>query len=331
MTVKKSKFLVMSLWFYIVTIFTKDYIVNLLIYMNESDQGLAYISLKSALIQAFVLILGGILFFIVKRKILNDDAVYNGNKDKKTLVSVAKINRISLKQILLGFISGIVSYIAFNSLKSAYIMIRIYINGEVNTGTAPIDIETGMLFYITFIFAILMVIGEELVYRSMLFSESIYTGGRIILFLIINSLIFASAHDSVDQIIQAVFLSIILCLSLLKTGSLTSCILIHFTYNVIGLFVTYLRPTLMLELTGYRYGMLNIDILISTVAFLILFIAASVILLFLTKSDRFQGDKFDMIKDVRVHTPAVFVPALIILVYSACRIIKVFSRSITTL
>ncbi|MBP3610103.1 MAG: CPBP family intramembrane metalloprotease [Lachnospiraceae bacterium] len=307
---------------YIGIIVVKDYLVNLLVYMNDSEKGLAYISLKSALIQAVILICGALAFIYIKYITMRKEAVYNG-EEAQSFLEIGGFRKISLSEAGAAVLIGTLSYIAFNSLKNVYMMFKFCVYGDAGFAAEKIPVGSGEFLFLLFIFAFLMVIGEELVYRSMLFYNLYCKGKKNVFSILFCILVFAAAHGSVEQMLQAAFLALLLCTITIKSQSVFICVIIHMIYNVLGTTITYYNPMFMLEFFGAGYDMLQVDGMIVAVKLLLAAVIATTLLFLLVQSRGIRKISVSELAVKKNLTGKEGILLGVILIYSIYKIYKV--------
>lgn len=313
---KRNSYIPIMLIVYILIIISKDYLINLFLFMNNTAEGLTYLSLKSALLQAGVLIVGGLTFFLIKYKKKCDEAVYNSENEMPNFAQIAGFVRTSTPNVLFSFLIGFVSYVAFNSMKNIYIVCKLYFAGEMYVPAAANAIGISEFLTLLLVFSVWIVLGEEIVYRSMMFSQLFKESKSQRIATVFSVFVFVAAHNSIEQMIQAAFLATILCMVIQKTDSIIPCIAIHFTYNTLGIINTYYYPTAFLEMFGYQYGMTNIDILVSVVKVLIVSLVASAILFIFLKEKMLQVAKSKTEASGTLLKPSIIILMLFIVGYS---------------
>ena len=241
---KNEKILFYGLLMYAVIIFLKDYYVNRFYLMisgfdhkNSDSFGL--------ILQPAVLVVGALLFaWFIKRK-------RSKTGEKQEITDILGIGPVGTMNIFKSIGIGTVCFFAFNMLKNA-IFVVLAANGKpVSISYIETPIDIGYFLFLLVMLGIWMPIGEELVYRGMLFHIPSKTG-NVVLLTLLNLLIFAGAHQSGEQVIQAIVLGLILCLFARKTGSISMGIIIHITFNLIGLVITYYFPLTLLTAFGIR-------------------------------------------------------------------------------
>lgn len=92
----------------------------------------------------------------------------------------------------------------------------------------------GSKLYLTLAFAALPAICEEFVYRGILCCE--YERGGVMRSVIISSVLFALLHFNIVNLPVYLFAGAILALTLYATRSLVGAVIVHFLYNLFGLF-----------------------------------------------------------------------------------------------
>jgi len=236
---------------YIIAIAVKDYVFPRITFMttngNESFAG----SLRDALLQFSVLFVFVLIFFIFKYNRERSRAVIKKRKTVDSFSSIINWKPCSKVNVVLCVIIGITSYISFQLFKNVYLVINYSIT--YNDELIPIqqtNIDALPVVMLFLVYAIWVVLSEEFFYRSMLFSE-ILKRNRLFAYLF-SVIIFALAHNSFEQIVQATFLAIVLCVIFEKTASVIPCIIIHIIYNMLGVINTYIYSP--------EYGILRYDL-----------------------------------------------------------------------
>lgn len=92
----------------------------------------------------------------------------------------------------------------------------------------------GNTLYLILAYAVIPAVCEEFIYRGILCSE--YERGGALRAGIISSLFFALLHFNVKNFLVYLFCGIILCLVLYATRSLFASMVVHFLFNLFGLF-----------------------------------------------------------------------------------------------
>lgn len=92
----------------------------------------------------------------------------------------------------------------------------------------------GTKLYLLLAFAVLPAICEEFVYRGILCHE--YERGGVMRSVVLSSVMFALLHFNIVNIPVYLFAGVILALTLYATRSLIGAMIVHFLYNVFGLF-----------------------------------------------------------------------------------------------
>ncbi len=130
----------------------------------------------------------------------------------------------------------------------------------------------GKYFLALFALALLPAIGEELVFRGVIF-HGLRTRFNDISAVLLSALMFALMHQSLQQLLYPFILGCIMGWVVLRTGSLVSSIIIHFVNNFLVVTFTFVE-----NMTGFSLAIANvwwfylIAILLLFVSFAIYFI-----------------------------------------------------------
>lgn len=241
MNKKTGKVMVVFL-LYIVMIVIKNYFIDIYFYMRSDENYNIKIQLISAFSQAVIMIVWG----IVCAHILNA----NNKRDK-----------VIKKDVALSVVGGILCFLTFNTAKNGYEMFRWFFVSEKIDIKNHNQVEISVFLVIVLVLGIWFAIGEELVYRKVLcldLSESV----GVKCSYIISVVLFVLAHSSVEQMIQAFFVALILNYLILRKKSLVSCIVLHAIYNICGLISTYIYPAWLTNIFGISDNMVKEDIFI---------------------------------------------------------------------
>ena len=235
----KTKKFTLLFMIYIIAIVTKDYIFPRVSYLaNDFDESAAT-HLRDALLQFNILFTSALLFFAFKYKNEKNQVAIEKQERVVSFSGIMNWNHCSRFNIILCVIMGIASYVSFQLFKNVYLIINYSItNNETLIPTQQTVVEVFPLVMFFLIYVLWAALSEEVFYRSMLFGE-ILKGNRLFAYLF-SVVIFALAHNSVEQIIQATFLAIVLCIVFEKTESILPCIVIHIIYNTLGVINTYI-------------------------------------------------------------------------------------------
>ncbi len=114
----------------------------------------------------------------------------------------------------------------FESLSNSFSLYDTFISKD--NGTVPVKL------YLMLAYALLPAICEEFVYRGILCLE--YEKGGVTRAIVLSSLFFGMLHFSLVNLPLYIFSGIILALTLYATRSLPAAMIVHFLYNLFGLF-----------------------------------------------------------------------------------------------
>ncbi len=165
-----------------------------------------------------------------------------------------------IKYLVFGF----VVFYAYNFFSNGIMMILT--NSETKETLNEINVQSLVLIIVVQVGW--AVFAEEMWYRNGIFLnipiKNKVVGG------IIASLIFSLEHNTNEQRISSFFLSLILCWVLKKENSVIPCIIIHGTYNLVGVFYSFIiqkkvgsllrRILFWGEITARSYGIVLLSV-----------------------------------------------------------------------
>lgn len=136
---------------------------------------------------------------------------------------------IVLSAALLTISGGLLLSILFGGLESLSQSFSLYDTFiSKDNGTAPVKL------YLILAYAVLPAICEEFVFRGILCLE--YERGGVLRAIIFSSLFFGLLHFKLVNLPIYIFSGVILAMTLYATRSLLGPVLVHFLYNLFGLF-----------------------------------------------------------------------------------------------
>lgn len=156
-------------------------------------------------------------------------------KRKENLLKICKFTKVKLGSILFSILAAIsLSYIAVSILVVAQNVFKMHSASSAMISasqTSMLGIVCGVVF---------IPILEEILFRGIIFNE-LRKNLNIILSIIIQALIFAVAHFSLEQGIYTFLLGVTLAAVYTWTESILSNITIHIVFNIFGsLIVPYI-------------------------------------------------------------------------------------------
>ena len=96
--------------------------------------------------------------------------------------------------------------------------------------------DVGSILYVVITFAAIPAICEEFVFRGIMLTEYNEGGFGAVTSAVITSIMFAMLHFSLERLPMYFFGGIILAFAVYTTGSVLASMIIHFLYNLYGLF-----------------------------------------------------------------------------------------------
>ena len=107
----------------------------------------------------------------------------------------------------------------------------------------------GTFFLSVFVMAILPAIGEELIFRGIILN-GLRTRFNDIASIFISAILFALMHQNLQQLIYPFLLGSIMAWAVVRSGSLISSVVIHFTNNFLVVLLTFIQ-----NMTGWSVAL----------------------------------------------------------------------------
>lgn len=107
----------------------------------------------------------------------------------------------------------------------------------------------GTFFLSVFVLAILPAIGEELIFRGIILN-GLRTRFNDIASMFISAILFALMHQNLQQLIYPFLLGSIMAWAVVRSGSLISSVIIHFTNNFLVVLLTFIQ-----NMTGWSVAL----------------------------------------------------------------------------
>lgn len=107
----------------------------------------------------------------------------------------------------------------------------------------------GTFFLSVFVMAILPAIGEELIFRGIILN-GLRTRFNDIASIFISAILFALMHQNLQQLIYPFLLGSIMAWAVVRSGSLISSVIIHFTNNFLVVLLTFIQ-----NMTGWSVAL----------------------------------------------------------------------------
>ncbi len=186
-------------------------------------------------------LLGQLTFFFVY-------IIYH--KACKISYNAVGIRKLNFKHVLICITLGIVMLFGLNYFTGAIDFTLKAIGYPINEGLTSLPLtNVGWLILNIIVLAVLPAICEELIFRGVVLSGLRSTFGQWGAILL-SSVMFALMHASIQQFVYQLILGIVLCLVVIRTGSLLSSMIIHFTNNAILIVMAYIQVK-----TGFSIGL----------------------------------------------------------------------------
>lgn len=107
----------------------------------------------------------------------------------------------------------------------------------------------GTFFLSVFVMAILPAIGEELIFRGIILN-GLRTRFNDLASIFISAILFALMHQNLQQLIYPFLLGSIMAWAVVRSGSLISSVIIHFTNNFLVVLLTFIQ-----NMTGWSVAL----------------------------------------------------------------------------
>ena len=281
----------------------------------------------SLICQSAILVIGAILFAWFRK------VKENGSMIEKDLWTTIGINTVGKTNCFMSVIIGIISFFSFNLLKSCVSLLMVYFGSDISIGYLDAPVDPSFFVFVVLMLGIWMPIGEEMIYRGMLF-YMISSDKYAVPFILFNCIVFAGAHQSAEQMIQAFFLGFVLCFLVHKMKSITMGVFVHISYNIVGIIVTYFFPLFFFKVFGADEELSPNQMLLSA-AMMLFFAIISITLLLLLISrlnnplDQIPDNTDNQdVQEKQVAKVSLLIPviSMITLVgsYSILRIVRAF-------
>lgn len=121
----------------------------------------------------------------------------------------------------------------------------------LNSGTTINPTDFGSFMLATFVLAVLPAIGEEILFRGIVFNglrSRFFDWGAILL----SALMFALMHGNLQQLLYPFILGTVMGWIVMRTGSLISSMIVHFTNNFLVVMFAYIQ-----NVTGFSLALPN--------------------------------------------------------------------------
>lgn len=234
---KKNNYILL-IFFLLFTFVIKDYAIPLMFYIIDISNESIYFSLLNALIQfGFLSLMALVYCFIQYKKGKKYLLTSNISDAEMTFARVCGFNKQSAISYVLTVVISVFCFFSFQLFKNAYLFLKYSFSSDISLVSKVSSIDINILIMLILVHVVWAGIGEELIYRRIIFGE-ILKKNKVLAY-IISVVLFALAHNSTEQIIQATFLAIILCIVYHITNSISLCLILHIIYNSLGMLVTY--------------------------------------------------------------------------------------------
>ncbi len=222
-----------------------------LIFIGSLVQGIDLFT--GILITQILLLILPNIFFIKK----------NGLSIKKTW----RLNRLSLKNIILVFIITLLTYPVAVYFQAIFVSLLSSFK-DVNPNTLPIEVSQAPFLWSVFFIAIVPGICEEIMFRGTILRA--YEKLGIKKAIIISAVLFGVFHFTLLNLIGPVILGIVFGIMVYRTNSIYSSMLGHALNNLIALTLNYFLMKNLELINEVGTQEVEIDIISSIISFLII-------------------------------------------------------------
>lgn len=310
------------LW-YAIIIFLKDYYLNLFYFMI-SDSKDSDGNVISLIIQSAILVIGAILFAWFRKIKERKDSMI-----AKDLWTTIGFNTIGNTNCLMSILIGIISFFSFNLLKSCVTLLMAFLGSDITIGYIDAPVDPTFFVFVVLMLGVWMPIGEEMLYRGVLF-YMISSDKHAVTLILFNCIVFAGAHQSAEQMIQAFFLGGVLCILVRKMNSITMGLLVHVSYNVVGLVMTYFFPLFFFNVFGADEEMSYNQMLLSAAIMLFFSILTITLLMLLISRLEKPIDQTIEKQENQADKKNYLIPAVCMIIvvssYSMWKIVRAFGH-----
>ena len=206
--------------------------------------------------------------------------LYNKNINIKI---ACKVNKISKGNVLICIIIALVALIGLSPAANLFVIMLEQAGLEFST-LLPFEINNiWMLFLAIFSFALVPAIVEELVFRGVILRGLMKFGVWPAIFG--SAALFSLVHASAVQFLFPFLFGIILAMIVVKSGSLVSSMICHFTSNATSLLISYFTVETQGEMA------LSVDggfVIIATISVVLVFFIVSSLLKYMKNEDKYK-------------------------------------------
>lgn len=230
---KKNRLVILVFSLTALAFLLKDYVIPGIIYIVQGDCASSLYDYVSALLQFLVFLF---CYFVYRRFELRDTGKNDDCFELNCVHKEEKGAKAVECLVLVGI--GILCYFAFQFLKNVALLLLF--GATRNTIWIPeiVPVSKISLVLIFFVHVVCSAIAEEAFFRATVFSalsRHSLLGG-----LLYSSLLFAFAHNGIEQVVQAFFLGLVLGVIFERKRSIALCTFVHIIYNTLGLINTYI-------------------------------------------------------------------------------------------
>lgn len=185
--------------------------------------------------------------------------------NKKTNVFAAsKINfKLGLVNILLCVGIGILVNFGLGPIVNSFNIFLDWIGYELSADLPLVLDSFGMLALSVLLFALVPAIVEELLFRGVILQGLRKFGDKIA--IVLSALMFALIHFAAEQFVLPFIFGMIMAYVVIKTGSILSSIIIHFTSNLVSLICIYFNFEYLVNMEPIWFVLLSILLLSVTI------------------------------------------------------------------
>lgn len=176
--------------------------------------------------------------------------------NKKTNIkNASKINLLGFRNILICFLIGILGNFLLSPIASCFTSLLDSIG--YNLTDLPFEINTPLMLVVAIVLLCLVpAVLEELLFRGIILQGLRKYGDKKA--IILSSVLFCLVHLSAEQFIFPLIFGMVMAYIVIKTGSIISSMIIHFTSNTFSILCYYFEFNITFEVETWQFILIAI-------------------------------------------------------------------------
>lgn len=194
------------------------------------------------------------------------------NKKFKISYNTARFDfKISWQNYLLAIFIGVIALFGLQNFVNLFDELWALIGYQLRGTSLPTN-TIGYLFLNIFVAALAPAICEEIVFRGMILN-GLRSKFKDSVSIVLSALMFALMHGNLQQLVYPFLFGMCLALIYMRTGSIISCMIAHFTNNFLVILFSYLgqKTGFSMILPTTWWGIL-LSILLAVIVFILIFV-----------------------------------------------------------